>query len=134
VAAERTPKTAPERVKRLLIVEDEVLVRMMIADAARDAGYRVTEVHNADAALSYLQSGRHVDLVFTDINMPGSLNGVELTKIVSAEYPDTRVIMTSGRVPANAIQSVGPFISKPYTIDDALAVIDRMLNSHPSDG
>jgi len=106
----------------------------MIAEAARDAGYRVAEAATAEDALSYIRSRRRVDLVFTDINMPGSMDGNELVQKLAVEYPSIKVILTSGRMPASAAQSAALFNPKPYAIPDALAMIGQLLGPDGPNG
>ena len=65
----------------VLIVEDDVLIRVLLADELRDAGLRVIEAANADEALSIFEAGAQVDLLFTDVQMPGSIDGVELGQV-----------------------------------------------------
>jgi CheY-like chemotaxis protein len=131
-------KTRPEAAlateRRILIVEDEILVRMLIGEAIRDAGYRVAEAPDADAALAYLKSGKRVDLVLTDIHMPGSMSGLALAKSLETEYPEIKVILTSGSMPVSITQSIAPFLRKPYSIPEALALISHMLRQKPSNG
>ncbi len=80
----------------LLIAEDDFIVRMTTAEYLRDAGFQVIEAANADEALDILKSGQSVDLLFTDVRMPGSMDGCELAKRVRAAWPTTHIILTSG--------------------------------------
>jgi CheY-like chemotaxis protein len=80
----------------VLVVEDELIVRMTIAEYLRDEGYEVIEASNADQALVVLQKGTNVDLVFTDVRMPGSIDGCELARQVRVHWPKLPVILTSG--------------------------------------
>ena len=80
----------------LLIVEDEFFIRLTTADFLRDAGYEVIEAGNADEALDIFRSGAAIDLLFTDVRMPGSMDGCELARRVRADWPSVRVIVTSG--------------------------------------
>ncbi len=122
------PVGAQERPRRILIVEDEVLVRTVIAEAARDAGYRVTEAGSAQAALDFLASGKAVDLVFTDINMPG-MDGVTLARRIKADHPRVKVILTSGQALPAGGRRLGIFIAKPYSIADVLAKVGRAIDA-----
>lgn len=122
------PVGAQERPRRILIVEDEVLVRTVIAEAARDAGYRVTEAGAAQAALDFLASGKVVDLVFTDINLPG-MDGVTLARRIKADHPRVKVILTSGQALPAGGRRLGIFIAKPYSIADVLARIGRAIDA-----
>jgi CheY-like chemotaxis protein len=82
-----------------MVVEDEVLLRMMIADELRHSDLQVIECGNADEALDVLHSGTPVSAVLTDLRMPGSLDGVKLAKAVHDEFPDMRVFLTSSCAP-----------------------------------
>ena len=84
--------TLPFQVDRvILVVEDEVLVRMMLADQLREAGYRVVEASDADEALRLLQHDElDVKAVISDIKMPGSMDGIELAHVIRSKYPSPR--------------------------------------------
>ena len=84
----------------ILVVEDEVLVRMMIADELRNAGYTVLEASNADEALEVLRHTSEVALVFTDLRMPGSMDGMKFAGFVRSEYPVLKIVLTSGDLAA----------------------------------
>jgi CheY-like chemotaxis protein len=107
----------------VLVVEDEPLVRFMVAEELRDSGMRVIEAGTADEALERLRAGNPVDFVFADIELPGSMNGLELARRVQADFPNLEFLMTSGRAPAHDAASRRPFIPKPY---DVAEVIDRI--------
>jgi two-component system, response regulator PdtaR len=97
----------------VLVVEDEVLVRLMMAEELRSAGYEVIEAATADEALDALAHIPGVSLVITDIRMPGSMDGLRLARLVRSEYPATRILLTSGNFPNVAIDHDGFFL-KPY--------------------
>jgi CheY-like chemotaxis protein len=83
--------TTENRPPVILVVEDETLLRMLAGDIlTEDAGYRVIEAVNADEALILLESRHDVRLVFTDVNMPGALNGFALARIVDMRFPGSR--------------------------------------------
>ena len=79
------------------MVEDEILVRAVAAANLRDCGFDVVEAGNADEAIRVLQAGIRVDIVFSDVNMPGSLDGFGLALWLRRERPDLKFILTSGR-------------------------------------
>jgi CheY-like chemotaxis protein len=117
---------APDRVDdTILLVEDEVLLRILIADVLRAAGFRVVEAGNADEAVNYIKSGGLVDLVFTDNEMPGVMNGAALIRWLHADFPKLKCIITSGRA-APEIARIAPFIAKPYDLDEA---VERIRNA-----
>lgn len=113
----------------VLVVEDEGLVRLDAAETLRDAGFTVVEAANADQALAVVAGGESVDLLFTDINMPGSMDGLELAKRVSRLKPRIHLLLTSGKVrPARGqIPDDGGFIAKPYTPQAVTRAVCRML-------
>jgi CheY-like chemotaxis protein len=101
----------------ILVVEDEALVRMLASDIlTEEGGYRVIEAVNADEALTLLEVRHDVRLVFTDVDMPGTLNGFALARIVDMRFPGIQVIVTSGRTrPGIGDLPKGmPFLPKPY--------------------
>jgi CheY-like chemotaxis protein len=108
----------------ILIVEDEVLIRMTLAEDLRDAGYSVIEASNADAAFEYLKTGSQIDLVFSDIQMPGSLDGLELARRIRMERPSMPIILSSGH---QGLAEGAPFIAKPYRTERVISLISQML-------
>jgi CheY-like chemotaxis protein len=119
---------------RILIAEDDIFVRMMIADFLRDAGYQVIEAGSADEAISIFRSGTGIDLLFSDIKMPGSMDGCDLADIVRSDYPGTPVVLTSGyssgllRVRNTQVDVVVP---KPYRPQAILATIQSFVGPNP---
>ena len=113
--------------KRLvLIIEDDFLTRYTAAEALREMGYLVIEAQDAAEAMSVFTSGTHVDFVFSDINMPGSLNGLEFAGWVAQRYPAVPILLTSGEPqPADALGlgNKRHFMTKPYDLDE----VDRWL-------
>jgi CheY-like chemotaxis protein len=115
------------RTARILVLEDEVLIRALIAEELRLAGFSVIEADRADDALTYIKAGEQVDLVFSDIRTPGSLNGLQLAEILRDKYPDIPVILTSGNVPPRHFGIVETFVPKPYDVTQAIALISATL-------
>ena len=113
----------------VLVVEDEGVVRLDAAETLRDAGFTVLEAANAEQALSVVARGAAVDVLFTDINMPGRMDGLELARRVNRLRPDVHLLLTSGKVrPAGGeIPAAGAFISKPYSPDAMTRAVSRML-------
>ncbi|WP_244504922.1 response regulator [Pelagibacterium luteolum] len=105
----------------VLVVEDEPLVRMDITLALVDAGFSVIEVPDADEALELLESRNSIRLVFTDVELPGTLNGLDLAHTIKARWPQIAVLVTSGRVTVED-EDADLFIPKPY---DTSMVIDQ---------
>src|ERR1700675_3394458 len=100
MAAAATKPGASLRNATVLVVEDDVLIRLSVAEALRSAGLDVIEAATGDEALMVLGSSATVDLVFTDIQMPGSTDGLALAQIARQTRPSLKIIVTSGRAPA----------------------------------
>lgn len=112
----------------VLVVEDEVLVRMVIADYLRECGYRVYEAVDAGEALAVLQSPEvSIEIVFSDLQMPGDMDGFGLARWIRANKPGVHVILTSGLERSAEIAATlceaGPLLNKPYPPQD---VVDRI--------
>jgi two-component system, response regulator PdtaR len=116
----------------VLVVEDESLLRVVAADMLEYAGFRVIEASNADAALDLIESGTPISGLFTDIEMPGRLDGVALAHITHERNPDAAILVVSGRrylegsdLPPGAI-----FMGKPYDFNAVIATLDKMIDGH----
>lgn len=114
----------------ILVVEDEVLIRMDVSDQLIERGHEVMEAGSGEDARDLLLSGQHVDLVFTDVDMPGSPNGVKLAHEVASRWPSTAIIVTSGKglLDEQVLPEGVPFLPKPYdpavlhgTIDETVS-------------
>jgi CheY-like chemotaxis protein len=100
----------------VLIVEDDPLIRMGAVYLIEDAGFKVYEAGSADAAIALLELHKEIRLIFTDVDMPGSMDGLKLAHYVRGRWPPVKIIVTSGHIkvteeslPAGAI-----FLPKPY--------------------
>jgi len=113
----------------VLVVEDETLVRLYGMDILEDAGFRVLDAGNADEAIAVLQSHDEVALLFSDIDMPGSMNGLELAHLVHDRWPNIRLLLTSGhRQPTqDQIPDDGRFMRKPWGEQALMAKIREIL-------
>lgn len=113
----------------VLVVEDEFLVRQVLQIELEDAGYEVILADSADAAIAILEARSDIHLVFTDIDMPGSMDGLKLAACVRDRWPPIHIIITTGKarpreIPANAL-----FIPKPYVgraVIDAVRTFENM--------
>ncbi len=114
----------------ILVVEDEVFIRMFISDAPRDEGYTVTEAINADVAIDILKAGKAVDLVFSDIRMPGSLDGIGLLRFIKERFAYLPVILTSGHQDQTVALAEGAncVVRKPYLIATVLELVANELD------
>ena len=116
--------------KRILVVEDEVLIRCLISDELRDAGFVVVEAQNADEASSYLASGATVDLIFSDVHMPGAMDGLDLARRIRNERPLLPIILTSGRMNRPDIGGT-ILLPKPYELHRVVALVRSALTASP---
>ncbi len=112
----------------VLVVEDEVLIRLVIADYLRECGYRVHEAANAAEAVVVLESPTvTIDIVFSDVRMPGEMDGFGLARWVRVHQPDVRVILTSSVERSADIAATlceaGPLLEKPY---EPTGVVERI--------
>ena len=100
----------------VLVVDDEPLIRLYAVDVLTDAGFEALEAADAEEALALLAENMAITVLFTDINMPGRLNGLELARKVHDLRPDVQLIITSGkeRPDRGAIPDNGTFLPKPY--------------------
>ncbi|MGA1802549.1 response regulator [Rhizobium sp. HT1-10] len=115
----------------VLVVEDEALIRLDIADALEDAGFNVLEAANVDEAVTVLAAHPEIRAVFTDIDMPGSMDGLRLAAVVCARWPRTKIIVTSGRpnvTPAD-LPFASRFVSKPYNPATVVRNLSQMLTA-----
>jgi CheY-like chemotaxis protein len=116
----------------ILVVEDEILIRSAVAEFLRDAGYRVIEAANAAEAVAIFASRTQIDLVFSDVNMPGTMDGVGLVRWIADHHPGIQVILTSAISHARrAGQSGASFLPKPYRLAEAVRRIASLLNDPP---
>jgi CheY-like chemotaxis protein len=101
----------------ILVVEDDFLLRMDAADIIRDAGFDVLEASNADEAIAVLETRSDIAVVFTDIQMPGSMDGLKLARAVRGRWPPIKIVTTSGQyvVEATDLPEGGRFLPKPYS-------------------
>ena len=113
----------------ILIVEDEFLLRMDAADFLEEAGFKVYEASNADEAIALLESHDDIRAVFTDIHMPGSMDGLKLAHFVRGRWPPIRLIITSGRArPRDEdLPSGSGFVGKPYQLEKVAGGLRAMI-------
>ena len=113
----------------VLVVEDEPIILLDIADQLETEGYKVYQAANADIAIELLVTHLDIRLVFTDIDMPGSMNGLKLAAAVMKRWPPVKIIVTSGHhvVEITDLPDGSVFFSKPYDHDPILASMREML-------
>jgi two-component system, response regulator PdtaR len=121
------PSVQASRPHVVLIVEDEVLIRMMLADHLRAAGFRVIECHRTADAIAVLRSTSDVDAVVTDVRLPGEIDGIDLARLVRSDFAHIKVLLASGHLPrADGVDHDG-FFRKPYNVDRLVARLNALL-------
>ncbi|ABY98881.1 response regulator [Pseudomonas sp. SbB1] len=117
--------------RRVLVVEDDQILRWLMTEAVEHLGYEVSECSNADDAVVQLQGESSISLVITDVKMPGSIDGLGLAQLIWSTYYDLPVIIVSGHsvltpgfLPLNA-----RFLKKPCTLDELSLTISELLSS-----
>jgi two-component sensor histidine kinase/DNA-binding NarL/FixJ family response regulator len=123
--------TDSTEVPNVLIVEDEMILRMRAVDIVEDAGFRPVEAVNADDAMSILESRSDISLLFTDIQMPGSIDGLKLAHAVHDRWPSIKIILVSGQVkPSDAERPADSrFFGKPLGVEQMVAELQAMVGA-----
>ena len=120
------PSAVPPKV---LVVEDEMILRMRAVDIVEDAGFTPIEAVNADEALAILESRSDIDLLFTDIQMPGSMDGLKLAHAVHERWPSIKIILVSGKLtPTDAEKPIhSRFFGKPLEVKQMILEMQDMI-------
>jgi len=114
----------------VVVVEDEILIRIMISDDLRVAGFQVFEAKNANEALAILESKSHLDLIISDVRMPGEFDGLKLAEYVRSGWPHVKIILVSAHMAAPPPTGLADaFFEKPY---DSVGILEaaRQLLKH----
>ena len=112
----------------ILTVEDEFLVREYLSALLEGSGYEVIAATNADEAIAILESRNDIRILITDINMPGSMDGLKLARSVRGRWPPIRIIIATGkgRPRDDEMPDDSLFLTKPYAADEVLAAVRRL--------
>lgn len=112
---------------RVLLIEDDNLVRTLVADILLDEGIEVDAVSNAEDALVLLGSGQVCDVLVTDINLGAGLDGLALADSVRSRYPEIAVVFVSGNLPApGEISPRDRFLAKPFRPQQLVTIIEQL--------
>ncbi len=119
---------------RVLFVEDESLIRLVTSQALQDEGFEVVEAWNGDEAARLLDSSDGFDVLFTDVQMPGTLDGLDVAMHARRRFPGIPVLVVSGYAPhlirrLDALEPSVVFIGKPYSLDELLVAIRRLTTT-----
>ena len=112
----------------VLVVEDEFLIRKHAAEMVADAGFDVIEAANADEAIAVLETRLDITVVFTDIQMPGSMDGLKLAAAIRGRWPPIKIVATSGLIAVRSddLPPGGRFLPKPYTASQIAATLREL--------
>jgi CheY-like chemotaxis protein len=125
----KQPNTCQNTRNVVLVVEDEPFVRLFGVDLLEEAGFDVLQAGNADEALRLLETHPEVRVVFSDIQMPGSLDGLGLARRICQRWPRIGIVLTSGhRVRAEMIPREGRFLPKPYDGKALVREIEEIIH------
>jgi CheY-like chemotaxis protein len=115
----------------VLVVEDETLIRMAIVDELEDAGFEVFEAANSSEAVKILERTPRIKAMFTDVDMPGGIDGLELAAMVRGRWPPIVIIVTSGLRAVNADLLPDPaiFLPKPYDTTVVIQSIKALVRA-----
>jgi CheY-like chemotaxis protein len=116
----------------VLVVEDEYFIRAMITDELRGCGLKVIECATADEAMDVLNTRADISIIFTDIRLPGSIDGITLAKVANAHFPDVPVVLTSTELPNGF--AAAHFVPKPYDPERVIRLLNDLLtgtSKHP---
>ena len=122
----KNPSSRPH----VLVVEDEFFSRLHAVNLVEAAGYKAIEASNADEAIAILETRKDIRTVFTDIDMPGSMDGLKLARAVRDRWPPIELILTSGHfdVPEDKIPEGGLFFSKPYRDQEIVSALQKFAS------
>ena len=112
----------------VMVVEDEVLIRMAVAAALRNVGLHALEARDADEALTVIHAGIIPDVLFTDVRMPGSMDGLKLAALVESMFPDMHIIISSAYIGRTDLKMSVNFIAKPLDPAIIARTIKKVLN------
>jgi CheY-like chemotaxis protein len=117
----------------VLVVEDEAIIRMGAVQMLEEAGFEVVDAGNAHDAVSILETRNDVCAIFTDINMPGTMDGMRLARMVRDRWPPIHLVVTSGLVSPNDddLPPGGKFIRKPYDPKHVISTLRELLDQIP---
>jgi CheY-like chemotaxis protein len=112
--------------RTILLVEDELLIRTIMADVLRDAGYEATEAANGEDGLEIL-SDREFDLLITDVRMPGSVDGLQLAANWRKRFPNRPVLLSSAHVGAEQATLCDGLVRKPFSDAELIQAVERVV-------
>ena len=115
----------------VLVVEDEPITRMDVVGQLEEDGFKVFEAPNADRAIKILEANPAIRILFTDVDMPGSMDGLKLAAAVRDRWPPIKIVVASGlrKINIDALPDDSRFFSKPYNVNEIAATMRSMVQS-----
>lgn len=113
----------------VLVVEDEPITRMDVVGQLEEGGFKVFEAPDADKAIRILEANPEISVLFTDVDMPGSMDGLKLAAAVRDRWPPIRIVVASGlrKINMDALPDASCFFSKPYDVNEIAAAMRSMV-------
>ena len=130
VGHKKAAKTMPtQSLARILVIDDQPSVRLGVREILEDAGYEVTEAASSDEAMPLLTDGKTTEAIVTDINMPGTLDGLELARMVDGLMPEIAIVIMSGKqLPRREdLPLKATFVAKPFSASMLLQGVAKAL-------
>jgi DNA-binding NtrC family response regulator len=121
----------PFRPDAVLIVEDEAILRLHAVDIVEEAGFTAIEARNADEAIAIMEGRTDIGLLFTDVQMPGSMDGVKLAHAIRNRWPPVKIVVVSGhmQVDQDELPLGSSFFAKPFQAERMIAELRAMIGS-----
>ena len=115
----------------VLVVEDDFLLRMDAVDIVRNAGFEAIEAANADQAIAIIEADPDIHIVFTDVQMPGTMDGLRLARFIRDRWPPIKIVATSGRlrVAEEDLPKGSIFVPKPYSPEQIIRTFRKLTDS-----
>ncbi len=128
----RAPDFPPGGRRSILVVDDEIIVRMLMVDLLEEAGHAVIEAHDGTSALRALDDGGAIDLLVTDVGLPGGMNGRQLADAIRSARPDLGVLFVTGYADMQTVGEDTPdpntrVVAKPFKGDELLRCVSELL-------
>ena len=124
-------RNSAQRRPVVLVVEDEFLLRIHAIEMIEDAGFEALQAADADEAIQILENRSDICIVFTDIQMPGSMDGLKLAHAVRGRWPPIKIVTTSGRINVRIddLPSGGRFLPKPYRPEEVAGTLRELVGA-----
>jgi two-component system, response regulator PdtaR len=115
--------------RKILVVEDQAILRMMVMDTLQSAGFSALEATSAAEAMQLLETSGEIDLLYTDIELSDEVSGIDLVENVRSRWPGTAIVITSGHTPSSvtALPGNATFLLKPVTPRNLLATVNGLV-------